>query len=1035
MGVPMSAHFTNSRLEVNSRELITDDLITSGTIGVTLLDAEGNDYDGKSQYRNIKYTTDDGTSWTPGTTAYLTSTEGKAVAYYPFVDGAVDPTSIPVDATKQQDVMYSKWVEGLSNLNSRAEFHMEHALAAVRVIVKKDANFSSDVTLTDVTIQSDGFYESAKLDATTGDLKDLQTEGASFSVTAIDKLLDTGGQTVDFTVIPGAAAKDISFMVTAGGNRYHSSFTPDGPLARGFIHTFTLVLTAEEAVLDGVSVTPWQELKQDPDYMDFYDEYYQNGIICTYYTTTEGSLNVAYSVSGISKMMVDGVEVTPATSVNVAAGEHVVKYLFNDNKMSASNFYNCTALKTVYVSKNLKNISNGAFNGCSNITSYDFSNATGLVTIEDYAFQNNTNLKSIDLSKAVNLTQLGSTYVDYRKYNDFTDYSGYVLGKCSSLESVVLPESLLQINNFAFYNCSNLKSINIPSSVNKIGMRAFYLCKKLESIDLSECNSLTLLADGLFGESGLKDVKLPVSLTAIRDKVFNKCPFESLDLSYLINLTTIGYTFHPGYLYESESSWYVVGAFSQCTELENIKLPEGLKTINGGTFEECTKLSNLQIPVSVTTLGVGVFMDTESLYSLDLSKHTISSDCQRLFESSNIKYFKFPKGMQKVPARMFASCLDLTEIDIPNTVTTIDFDAFRDCIKLADLNIPNSVVTIGRNAFANCEGLSGELEIPNSVETIKDYAFDRCKNITSIKIGSGLKSIGTQAFYPYKVENIVVDANNATYNSNNNCNAIINTSTNSLVVGCNNTIIPDNCTSIGSYAFYYCCNIRSIEIPASVTSISKYAFYGTDIVFIRFRGSNAPTIDSSSLSTSNGYYIIPDGASSSYSSVISYLNGKNFKYSEESQCSIENEVVYSADGKSLLATTGKANGIITIKEGVETFCSYAIYKANNITELILPNSLVTIENYAATYCPNLKSITIGSGVKTIGSRFVDSSGVNKITSLAPVAPSISNNTFIYCAQQGHLYILQGATGYAVWLGTGSYYLNYCTDKNWQIVEF
>ncbi|MBQ8748842.1 MAG: leucine-rich repeat domain-containing protein [Clostridia bacterium] len=188
--------------------------------------------------------------------------------------------------------------------------------------------------------------------------------------------------------------------------------------------------------------------------------------------------------------------------------------------------------------------------------------------------------------------------------------------------------------------------------------------------------------------------------------------------------------------------------------------------------------------------------------------------------------------------------INVSSVDIPAYVKRINNVWYTGTDLEADYANSDSiykVTGIFQRAFENCNLAS--VTIPNTVNKIEWHSFNNCVNLASITIPSSVRDIASEVFSGCtNLSSIVVDANNPTYDSRNNCNAIIRTTTNTLIAGCKNTVIPNTVRSIDTDAFNDCDGLESITIPSSVTRIGEYAFaYCSDLVSVTFEENSQLT--------------------------------------------------------------------------------------------------------------------------------------------------------------------------------------------------
>ncbi len=622
-------------------------------------------------------------------------------------------------------------------------------------------------------------------------------------------------------------------------------------------------------------------------------------------------------------------------------------------------FYGCTNLVSVTMPSSVRRVEADAFLGCNKLAGVFISDLAawcGIEFVMDSIYSSNN--AANPLRYAHNLYLNGLLISDLVIPEGVKSVSDMTFYNCTNILSVTIPEGVTNIGERAFSYCSSLTRVTISDSVKNIGQYAFFLCDNLEGVyitDLAAWCDIEFAFNDMYGAAysanplayahklylngtSAEEIAVPNGVTRIGEYAFYNCT----------NITSVT-------IPDSVSK---IGkrAFYGCVGLEDMTIGDGVKDIGERTFYRCENLDRVTIGNGVTNIGYEAFERCSKMKAVHITD--LAAWCRIRFDraAANPLY-----GSEK----LYLDGKLITNLSIPDGVTTIGSWAFEHCKDITSVTIPDGVTSVGNYAFCDCQNLR-QVTVPSSVTRIGTFAFasDWWANIyfkgtpPDVFDYGGLdstESVGScnGIYLPdYKAEwESVVDADGRWHglamrqdNSTPDPDPdplpgtpefTIENGT-LMAVELNEAteiVIPDDVKSIGRRALSFA-ELVSVTIPVSVTNIHPYAF------------DNCSGLMSISVAAGNPYY--------------KSVNG----------------LLLTKDGKTLVQGV---NGDVVIPNGVTCIGDSAFYGCNGLTSVIIPNGVTNIDEYAFGECYELASVTIPASVTTIGEyAFDECSGLTDV---------------------------------------------------------
>ena len=585
-----------------------------------------------------------------------------------------------------------------------------------------------------------------------------------------------------------------------------------------------------------------------------------------------------------------------------------------------------------------------------------------VVAIGDRAFENRTDLRTVMIPDSV------------------TEIEAYSFNNCTNLSNVTLSKSLKYMGGRAFGSCEKITQIEIPKSLDNCGNSGyasyhgpFGACSGLKKITFEE--GATEVSNGLFrGCTGLEEINIPDGVTKIESSSFEDC----------INLVSVNIS-DSVIKIENE-------AFAGCEKIESINIPDSVTEIGESTFANCSKLSNVKLSKNLEYMGGRAFGSCEKITQIEIPKSLdncgnsgYASYHGPFGACSGLKKITFEEGTTEISSGLFRGCTGLEEINIPDSVTEIESSSFEDSINLVSVNIPDSVIKIGNEAFAGCKKIES-INIPDSVTEIGERTFANCSKLSNVKLSKNLEYMGGRAFGSCeKITQIEIPK------SLDNCGNSGYASYHGPFGACSGLkkiIFEEGTKEISNNLFRGCTGLEEISIPASVIKIERYTFADCTNLKNVYFSNGVKNVENNAFTncTSLTKVNIPDTVDSIGNSAFSGCTNLIEVHLPDK---LKETASDTFSGCKKLTTINFPSTLTTIGNSAFSGCE-------SLPEAILPSGVEKIESNAFKNCKALKKAAVPDTVSSIGSSaFYGCEALTDIT-LGSKLKKIESQTFYGC---------------------------------------
>lgn len=647
-------------------------------------------------------------------------------------------------------------------------------------------------------------------------------------------------------------------------------------------------------------------------------------------------------------------------------------------------FKDCTSLESLTPLTVLTFIGQSAFEDCTSLN-LDLSQATALTTLLPFAFTGCTSLTTLNIGGLTNLITLGKAAFDSSGLTrailppQIIALPDELFINCTSLETVTLSQNLQTIGAQVFQLCTSLVYLNIPAGVNEIGISAF-ASSGIVNFNFNSDSPPT------FGEDAFTAIadQNTIYITILADNATWTTAVRAADWNGAVTNSTSGY----GYRIDSSGNVYAaVGTFPSSITLPTTVNAITVTSFSPSLFANNTTIRQVTVPTgSFTELPASMFQACTSLTTVTISSSAVTTLGESIFQGCTfLSSLSGLSNVTSIGASAFKGCSLLASVSIPSSLTTIGTETFRGCVRLLSIDLSlTSITVLSDGLFYGCTRLA-TVTVPAGLTTIDDSlqlgCFRGCTSLTSVENSSGnlssLTYIGAYAFA--------------------NCNNS-GTSTKSLTLN----VAAAELTTIGSFAFYECAFLRTLNLTGSATSltgnnIGQYAFYRSGLTSITLPAGI--TILNQYLFTqciSLTSVTLPANLITIDTAVFAGCTGL---VSVSALSNVTTIGISAFQGCTSLTSLSGLSNVTTIGNSAFQGCNNSTTSTKSLTLNFSAAELISISANAFNGCTYLTTINLSGSALTltsIGNSAFTFSGLTSITLPADLT-ILNNNLFESCA--------------------------------------